>query len=1153
MSAGFVHLHVHTEYSVLDGASKVKELIERCKQYGMHACALTDHGAMFGAIDFYKAAKDAGIKPIIGCELYVAKNGMADRSSRSGNYNHFLTLCENEEGYHNLCKLSSAGYTEGFYYKPRVDMEMIQRHKTGLIATSSCLAGEIPQLLLEDRVEEARQSLEKFLDIFGPDHFLIEIQDHGMAEDRKVNPRLVEFAERYGLTLIATNDSHYTDKTDAEAHDALLAIQTGATLDEENRFKFPTNDFFFCSPEEMRLKFKDHPQALINTEKIAARCNVELKLGQHLIPEYTPPEGMSKVDYLHSLVMLGLEDRFDGRPNPEHIARAEFELNVINGMKFTDYFLVVWDLINFARSKGIPVGPGRGSGAGSLVAYALKITNIDPIRYQLLFERFLNPDRVSMPDFDIDFCFNRRGEVIEYTRAKYGTDNVCQIITFGRMLAKAAIRNVGRVMGMPYGDVDRIAKLVPEELKITLKDAYEKEPQIKQLVENDPAIKKLWDLATRLEGTIGNCGTHAAGVVICDKPLTDYVPLFKASGSDVVATQFEMKYVEEVGLLKMDYLGLRTLTVVHEATRLIRENRDIHLDIDNLEPNDPNAYAVLRSGKTTGIFQLESSGMRDLAKRIGLESLEEICALVALYRPGPMELKDDYIANKHHPERIKYDHPLLEPILKETYGVALYQEQVMQIVQAVAGFSLGQADLLRRAMGKKKADLMAQQRAKFVEGAVSTNNLDKKLAEQLFDRIEQFAGYGFNKSHSMAYAYVAYQTAYLKANYPVEFMTALLTSESGNLVKVGQYIEEARRMGIEVLPPDVNSSCLDFTVERNRIRFGLGTIKNVGTGHVDAIVSERENAGPYKDIYDFCKRIDLRLINKRVLESLNKAGAFDETKWNRRQVDHAIEQAMNEGQASQRDRDIGQISIFDMGADTAITDQQHEKPKLDEWPESELLTLEKEMLGLYVSSHPLARYAPVLERFTSAHISSFDQLREGQEVVIGGMFGNIKHHTTAKGKKMAFATLETLEGPVELTVFSELYAEKFGLLVPERAVMITGKINYRNEEPGLVASDIIPIGDAEDKLTKAVHVRVNCIGLDDDILERLATLFGHHEGKCDVYLHCITPAHEEVVVHATSACRVAPSDILKAEVQDLLGESAMWYTGHNGYPHHGEE
>lgn len=1149
MSAGFVHLHVHSDYSILDGACKIKEILERCVEYNMRSCALTDHGALFGAVEFYQAALKAGVKPIIGSELYLARGGRFDKSARSQgeSYYHLLVLCENEEGYHNLCRLSTLGYLEGHHYRPRVDDELLERYNRGLIASSACIGGEIPQCLLRDDFKAADSAVEKYISIFGADRFLIELMDHGMPDEQRVNPLLVQLAERYGLMMIATNDCHYLDKADAEAHQALLCIQTGSTLNDENRFKFPTNEFYFCSPEQMRTRFRQWPEAVTNTEIVAERCNLTLPLGKQLVPKFKPPEGFTKERYLRSLVEIGLVDRY-GKPSPEHVQRAEYELSVIEDMKFVDYFLVVWDLVNHARNKGIPVGPGRGSGAGSLVAYGLGVTNIDPIRYGLLFERMLNPERVSMPDFDLDFCYRRRDEVIEYAREKYGQQNVGQIITFGRMLARQAIRNVGRVLGMSYGDVDRIAKLIPDEINITLKDAMQREPELKRLAANDPQVERLWRLATRLEGTIGNCGTHAAGVVICNEPLTDHVALFKAAGSDVVATQAEMKCIEKIGLPKTDLLGLRTLTVIDDAVRLIKENRGIAVDIDHLEPDDPATYELLRSGKTTGVFQLESPGMRDLAKRIGLETLEEVCALVALFRPGPMQLKDQYIESKHNPKRIVYDHPLLEPILKETYGVALYQEQVMQIVRAVAGFTLGHADVLRRAMGKKDAALMTEQRNAFVHGA-RTKGIDEKTADLLFQKIEQFAGYGFNKSHSMAYAFVAYQTAYLKANYPVEFMAALLTSEAGDLDKVGVYVEECRQMEIEVLPPDVNNSFTGFTVEGDGIRFGMGAVKNVGEGPTEAIVAERDARGPFTDIFDFCRRLDSRYVNRRLIESLNKAGAFTSTGWNRRQVEAVIDTAMQEGQIVQRERESGQTSLFDLMGTEAAADTLPQKPELTEWPENEILAFEKEMLGLYVSSHPLARYAHLIERYSTVAVADIPKLREGQEVVVGGLVVGVKYHLTSRGQKMAFMTLDTIEGPCEITVFSDLFEQRAGLIVQDLVVMVPARVSFRNNTPGLIAADVVAIEDVESVLTRTIHVRLQTLGLDGALIERLAKILGDAPGRCDVFLHCMTPEHAEIVVHATSACRAAATPALREQVEGLLGEDTIWFAGANRFAH----
>jgi DNA polymerase-3 subunit alpha len=1151
MSAGFTHLHCHTEYSVLDGQCRIKEILEKCREFDMKSCAITDHGVLFGAIEFYKTAKKMGVKPIIGCELYVAKAGRHDRTQRGeDNYFHFLTLCENETGYFNLCKLSSLGYLEGFYYRPRVDDELLAKYSEGLIATTSCLAGEVPQLILAGKLDQANAALRKYAEMFGKDNFLVELMDHGMPDQQQVNPILAEMAERHGLTLIATNDVHYVNKDDSEPHDALLCIQTNAQIDDENRFRFPTDQVYFRSPGEMRDLFVKWPEAVSNTEKIAERCNVEIPLGRHLIPNYQPPDGRDKVEFLRELVHEGLKERYGKEPKQELVERADFELSVIDQMGFTDFFLVVWDLIAYAREQGIPVGPGRGSCAGSIVAYALKITNIDPIRYGLLFERFLNPERVSMPDFDIDFCYVRREEMIEYTRRTYGRDNVCQIVTFGRMLAKNVVRNVGRVMGMPYPDVDRIAKLIPDELGIRLDDAYEREPRLKELVQSDAQIAKLWRLAKRLEGTVGNCGTHAAGVVICDSPVMDHVALYQAAGTTTVATQIEMKGCEDIGLLKIDFLGLRTLTVVHETVRLVREARGIVIDIDHIEPDDPKAYELLRSGRTTGVFQLESPGMRDLTKRIGLQSLEEICALVALYRPGPMKYIDPYVQGKFQPDSVKYDHPLLEPILRETYGVAVYQEQVMQIVQAVAGFTLGHADILRRAMGKKIVSLMAEQRDKFVEGCKKANNIGPKLASDLFDKIETFAGYGFNKSHSMAYAYVAYQTAFLKANYPSEFMAALLTSESGNLDKVAKYVDECNRMDTAVLPPDVNRSSVNFTVDGNTILFGLFAVKNVGEMPAKAIVAERLAKGPYKDIFDFCARLDAKTLNRRVVESLNKAGAFECTGWTRAQVEASIDAALGGAVAAQREREAGQSSLFDLLGDDAAAANGHTKPAVSEWTEHVTLQAEKEMLGLFVSRHPLQQWGDVLRHYTTTGLTDLADRTEDEPVTIGGLLSQVKHHITAKGKKMAFVTVDTLEGPVEATVFSDIFERCESLLTADAVLVMPAHVNYRKEAPGLIVDDIIPVDQARKRLTKAVHIRMSTLGLETARVDRLAEVLGKHPGGCDVYLHCTLPDAREVTVHATSACMVEPSSGLVNEVEELFGEQSLWFAATNGLPRH---
>lgn len=1153
--AGFVHLNVYSDYSVLSGLCKTKKLIAKAQGYGMEAVALTDEGNLFGAVEFYQAAKGAGIKPIIGMETYVCLPG-ATRTTRNPRelYETLGLLCESNEGYHHLCKLSTIGYTEGHWVKPCITAEDVARHSGGLIALSTRENGRVGRAILEGKLPAAIEAAKHYAQIFGKDNFFLEVSNHGTEHDRALNEGMAAVAKELGLGLVATNQCRYLDKDDAEAHDALTCIRDNEKLDNPQRQKLPNDSYYFRDEAAMREALADYPEAIDNTVAIAARCDVQIPLAQNLIPKYEVPPGVEPADYLRQLVMEGLERRYKPLP-PEYVARAEFELNVIEKMRFVDYFLVVWDLIHYARENGIPVGPGRGSGAGSIVAYALQITNIDPMRYQLLFERFLNPDRISMPDFDIDFCFVKRERMIDYAYEKYGRENVSQIITFGRMLAKNVIRNVGRVMGLGYGDVDRIAKLVPEELNIKLKDAIEKEPQLKELVQSDSQVGKLWRLAEKLEGTINNCGTHAAGVVICDHPLTDHIALFKAENNATVSTQVEMKCVEEVGLLKMDFLGLRTLTVVHEAVRLVKEGKGIEIDIDFVEPNDDKTYALLRSGQTTGVFQLESSGMRELARRIGLESLEEMSALVALYRPGPMQFIDQYIRSKFDQGSIKYDHERLEPILKETYGIAVYQEQVMQMVQAVAGFSLGEADILRRAMGKKKADLMAAQRSKFVEGC-KANGIGKELAEKLFDNIETFAGYGFNKSHSVAYAYVAYQTAYLKANFPVEFMCAILTSEAGNLDRTALYAGECGRLGIPVLPPDINASDVYFTVEtapdgtpHGAIRYGLAAIKNIGEEAAKAIVAERKENGPYRDIFDLTSRVDTRVANRRLLESLNRAGVFESTGWNRRQVETALDDAVAQGQQTQRDKLAGQFSLFEMEGMEA-EEVLHTKPDVVDWPEFERLQCEREMLGIYVSSHPLSQHEGIFKRFCTPGLTSLTGEDKDRTCIAGGMISSVRLFNTSKGDKMAFLMMDTLEGPLEVTVFSDLYAEKSALLQQDMIVMIVANVNVRREAAGLVAEKVVPIEEAERHFARAAHIRLLPQHATRERLDKIAEKLGGIKGDCDVYLHCIQPEGGEVIVHAADACRVKPGRALRYALEEELGEGSVWFSLGESLPSH---
>jgi len=913
--------------------------------------------------------------------------------------------------------------------------------------------------------------------------------------------------------------------------------------------RFPNDEFYFRSPDDMAGRFARWPETITNTKYIADRCNAEIPMGLGLIPNYPVPEGYAKETYLREQVYTGLERRY-GKPLPEAILqRAEYELGIIEEMKFVDYFLVVWDLVRFAKEAGIPVGPGRGSGAGCLVAYALRITNLDPIRYNLLFERFLNPERVSMPDFDVDFCIRNRDRLIEYSRQKYGAECVCQIGTFGRMLAKNVVRNVARTLGMPMYEQNRIASMIPSELNITLEQAALKEPDLKRLITEDRQMARLWQLALRLEGTINSFGTHAAGVVLCDHPLTDHIALFKAANSDVVTTQTEMKGVEQIGLLKMDILGLRTLTMISDAVALIKKNQGVDIDIDNLPLDDEKTYELLRSGQTFGVFQLESSGMRELAKRIGLENIEEISALVALYRPGPMAYLDTFIAHKRNPEKIEYNPPFIKPVLQDTYGICLYQEQVMELVRLCGGFSLGRADIVRRAMGKKNRELLDKQKIDFVKGC-KERNINAELANDLWSRIETFAGYGFNKSHSMAYAFVAYQTAYLKANHTVEFLCALLSSVSGDLKKTALYIAECRNLNVAVLPPDINRSEAGFSVEGDAVRFGLGAIKNVGEGPCQAIVDERHANGPYKDVFDFCNRLSGQAINSRTVESLNKAGAFLSTGWNRRQVAEVTEQAMNAAQLLQRERAAGQTSLFDLAEAEDDFDMGMDKPLLPEWPEHEVLVYEKEMIGLYVSSHPLHNYASIIRRYHTLDLASFDEKTEGDEAIVCGIVTEAKKHFNRKGEAMAFLTLETMQGPCEMTVFSDLYEQKKNLLQPDIILTCSVRVNVRDDKNTLIALNLVPIDETERSMTRAVHIRLMPQHQEPETAHQLAMLLGDARGSCDVYLHCLRPKQGDVVIHATSACRVTPTPQLTKQVEALLGEDALFLSAGMGLPTH---
>ncbi|TAK06356.1 MAG: DNA polymerase III subunit alpha [Candidatus Manganitrophaceae bacterium] len=1073
----FVHLHLHTQYSLLDGASQVDPLLETAKGFGMPAVAITDHGNLFGAIEFYQKAKKAGIKPIIGCEAYLAPRSRFDKEGTgadddyneiggSNPYYHLILLASNEAGYKNLMKLLTIANLEGYYYKPRIDKEVLRKHSEGLIGLSACLRGEIPYLLARGYEKEAVAAAHEYQEIFGKENFFLEIQDNGLELQKTANRQLIDLAQKENIPIVGTNDCHYLHKDDARAHDIMLCLQTGKTVNMPNRMRFETQQLYFKSPEEMIRGFQEIPSAISNTLRIAEMINLDLKFGTFHLPQYEVPAGITREAYLASLAQKGLELRFEqsrGRAatlRPLYEERLKKELDVINKMGYAGYFLIVWDIINYARTSNIPVGPGRGSAAGSLVAYALKITDIDPIEYGLIFERFLNPERITLPDIDMDFCMDRREEVIRHVTQKYGADHVSQIITFGTMAAKAAIRDVARVLELPYAEADKLAKLIPNTLNITLDEALAQEPRLKQAAEADPKVGEVIDLAKRLEGLARHASTHAAGVVISAEPLTEHVPLYRGSKGETM-TQYAMGDIEKIGLVKFDFLGLRTLTVIDHAVRLVNEkpNQPHPLEISQIPMDDPETYQILGSGETTGIFQLESAGMRDLLVKMKPENFEDIVAILALYRPGPIGsgMVDDFIKRKRDPKKIQYELSQLAEILKETYGVIVYQEQVMKIANVLAGFSLGDADLLRRAMGKKKPEEMAAQKAKFIEGAVQ-NGHAKAKAEKIFDLMEYFAGYGFNKSHSAAYALITYQTAYLKAHHPHEFMTAILTSEMGNADKVVKYITECRNMDIQILPPDVNESDRDFTVVPGGIRFGLAAIKNVGSGAVDVIIAARTAQGRFTSLFDFCRKIDLRKVNKRVIEGLIKCGAFDSTGAKRSALMEVLERAMQDGVQQQKVKEAGQMTIFGNGGGsdaTAVTDPP--LPDVPEWEDAHISKLEKEAVGFYITRHPLTPFIELMKKRSATPTEDLAAIEEDREIRICGVVVQEKVATTKRGDRMAYLRIEDLTGSVEVIVFPDLYQTSSPLFQQDIPLLINGMLDRGDKGLKMKATAIIPL------------------------------------------------------------------------------------------------
>jgi DNA polymerase-3 subunit alpha len=1134
----FVHLHVHTAYSLLDGAIRIEDLLAQAQAYNMPAVAITDHGSLFGLLDFYQKARAAGLKPLLGCELYVAPGARQEKTGK-GDIHHLVVLAENSEGYHNLIRLVTRAHQEGFYYRPRVDKELLRELNEGLIALSSCLHGEVARHLLNDDPEAAEASAREYAEIF-PGRFYLEVQANNLPEQLKVNEALLELGPRWHLPVVATNDVHYLKPADARAHDVLLCIQTGKTVNTSGRMKFQTDQLYFKSPEEMAQIFP-YPEVLAASGEIAARCEVDLELGHYHFPVYPATGGESMESLLTRQAREGLQQRLAApanHPRPpvaDYWQRLEYETDILVKMGFAGYFLVVADIINFARQHQIPVGPGRGSAAGSLVAYALGITDLDPLAYGLFFERFLNPERVSPPDIDVDFCYERRGEIIEYVSKTYGWPNVAHITTFGSMKTRQVIRDVGRALEVPYPEVDKIAKLVPEKLNITLEQALAQEPRLRELRDTNPMVADVLTVAAVLEGLPRHASTHASAVVIADRPLIEYLPLYKGSKGEQV-TQFDMKGVEKVGLVKFDFLGLRTLTVIDQAVRLIRRNHDPDFDIHTVPLDDQATFALLQAANTAGVFQLESPGMRSLMVRLKPSVFEDIIALVALYRPGPMEsgMHDDYVRRKHGESKVEYPLPQLEPILNETYGVILYQEQVMQIAAAVSGFSLAEADLLRRAMGKKDQAVMAAQRQRFVSGALA-HGVPKARATELFTLIEKFAGYGFNKSHSAAYAVVAYQTAYLKAHYPLEFLAAVLNSEINNTAALAKHIMEARDQGIELLPPDINQSDRDFTVENGKVRYGLAGVKNVGVGAIHAILDARRS-GPFLSFRDVLERINLGRVNRKVLEALIQAGAFDSLQPRRSRLMAGLEGALEKVNNQKRLQDAKQLSMFG-----GLLEPQEDDwlPEAQPWDKSMKLAREKEALGVYLTGHPLDAYRTLLKaqiRITTADLA---EVPDFQEVILGVVVTSLKEKTGKKGGRLAILTVEDLAGSVEVLVFTEVYERVAPLLrQPSLPLWLKGHVVQEEKGPKLVAQEIAPLETTLPRLTERVELRLQAATLTQEQLLKLKEILRQHAGPVPAFLHFLHP-REDTTLALPQELALTPSPELMAQVNRLFGYPAL--------------
>ena len=1123
MSKDFVHLHVHTEYSLLDGFSRIKNLVNRAKELNMSAVAITDHGCMFGAIDFFKVAKKEGIKPIIGCEVYTAPRGMKDKDPNfDKSQGHLILLAKDTTGYQNLIKLVSAAYVQGFYYKPRVDIDEIKKHSEGIIALSACLAGDVSQALMNRNYDKAKNIALKYKEIFGEEDYYLEIQDHNLPEQKEVNRELIRLSKEIGVGLVATNDVHYVRKEDSKIHDILMCIQMGKTVNDPARMRFGSDEFYLKSREEMEEIFPEVQEALDNTSKIAQMCNVEFDFNTIHLPQYDVPDAYTPQEYLRMLCFKGLKERYK-KPSQEILDRLEYELGVIEKMGYVEYFLITWDFINFARENSIMVGPGRGSAAGSIVSYTLYITDIDPIKYSLLFERFLNPERVSMPDIDIDFCYERREEVIDYVKRKYGEDHVAQIITFGTMGAKAAIRDVGRVLDVSYNKVDNIAKEIPFALGMTIDKALDTNPNLKKLYEEDSETKEIIDVSRKIEGMLRHASTHAAGVVISKKPIDEYVPLYKHQ--DAITTQFTMTTLEELGLLKMDFLGLRTLTVIRDALDLIEKNHNLKINFSKMEYDDPKVYELLSSGNTLGVFQLESAGMRSFMKQLKPDNFEDIVAGISLYRPGPMDSIPVYINNKNNPENVEYLHKKLKPIMEVTYGCLVYQEQVMQVVRDLGGYSYGRSDLVRRAMGKKKMDVMEKEREYFIHGKTDENGeleiagcvrngVPEDIGNKIFDDMIDFAKYAFNKSHAAAYGVLAYETAYLKAHYPVEFMAALITSVMGNTDKVVEYIRECNSLKIDVLKPDINKSFTKFSVEDKSIRFGLAAVKNVGVNVLNNIIKERESGGEFKDFNEFCKRLDSKDLNKRIIESLIKCGAFDEMGDNRASLLLGYEKLLESISMDRKKNLAGQVSLFDgFEMDESINNDiqsMYTLPHVKELEEKERLYLEKEVLGMYVSGHPLSQYKDEIKRNTTINNAELNEIKDDyitylnlneREVTMGGIVINKTIRTTKRNDLMAIIELEDLFGVIEVIVFPQVLQKYNTVIQEDKIIYIDGRLSIKEDENAkLIAREIRDMNDSGNKDKPTLYLKINSIE-NKELVNDLISVVTKYPGENDIYIY----------------------------------------------------